>query len=616
LSTTGDVPLKWYDDFEHIGYDIEGEPVRKPAKEDLIDEFIAINENKNSWRTVFDEKTGQRVILSDRDVEYIKRLQRGILPERYDADKWFIPVATSKPDIMPTSAQPEPKSRFVPSKWEASRIRKLAYAIKKGWIKLDKEEKKKEPDFYLIWDEGTGESRSSALSLPPPKMRLPGHEESYNPPAEYLWTEEEVQAWKDTSPEERRQNFIPRKYNSLRQVPSYSNYHRERFERSLDLYLCARVKRKKPRLDMQKLMPQIPKPSELRPFPSVESLQYLGHSGRVRSVSVDPLGQWLVSGSDDKTLRLWEIRTGRCVKVWSFDSTVYSVDWNKNSELSLIAVALESQLVLVQPPTASRSQQDRTEMLFSGAAASEENPKAYVHWAAPDTASEEWADGIRQRVQYKRTKFTVKQVVWHHKGDYLATVTPEATSAPVFIHQITKRQSQSPFSKTKGKVQTVRFHPSKPFFFVATERTVRVYNLVKQNLMKKLLPGVQWISSLDIHPGGDNLLVGSYDKKACWFDMDLSVKPYKTLRYHEYCIRAVQYHSRYPLFATCSDDGTVQVFHATVYNDLLNNALIIPLKILRGHEVVDDLGVLDIAFHPAQPWIFSAGADHTIRLYV
>ena len=26
-------------------------------------------------------------------------------------------------------------------------------------------------------------------------------------------------------------------------------------------------------------------------------------------------------------------------------------------------------------------------------------------------------------------------------------------------------------------------------------------------------------------------------------------------------------------------------------------------------------GVLDCQFHPMQPWIFSAGADHLIRLY-
>lgn len=57
------------------------------------------------------------------------------------------------------------------------------------------------------------------------------------------------------------------------------------------------------------------------------------------------------------------------------------------------------------------------------------------------------------------------------------------------------------------------------------------------------------------------------------------------------------------------------MFHGMVYNDLMKNALIVPVKVLKGHKIVDDLGVLDICFHPKQPWIFSAGADHNIILW-
>jgi hypothetical protein len=39
----------------------------------------------------------------------------------------------------------------------------------------------------------------------------------------------------------------------------------------------------------------------------------------------------------------------------------------------------------------------------------------------------------------------------------------------------------------------------------------------------------------------------------------------------------------YPLFASCSDDGTAYVFHGTVYSDLNQNPLVVPLEILRGH---------------------------------
>lgn len=50
-------------------------------------------------------------------------------------------------------------------------------------------------------------------------------------------------------------------------------------------------------------------------------------------------------------------------------------------------------------------------------------------------------------------------------------------------------------------------------------------------------------------------------------------------------------------------------------SDLLQNPLLVPVKVLKGHALTQDLGVLDVAFHPTQPWLFSAGADATVRLY-
>lgn len=85
-----------------------------------------------------------------------------------------------------------------------------------------------------------------------------------------------------------------------------------------------------------------------------------------------------------------------------------------------------------------------------------------------------------------------------------------------------------------------------------------------------------------------------------WFDLDLASTPFKTLRYHKKAIRKAQFHAHYPLMSTCSDDGTVHIFHDTVYNDFIHNALIVPLKVLRGHKVTGDLGVLDTDFHPTQ----------------
>lgn len=47
----------------------------------------------------------------------------------------------------------------------------------------------------------------------------------------------------------------------------------------------------------------------------------------------------------------------------------------------------------------------------------------------------------------------------------------------------------------------------------------------------------------------------------------------------------------------------------------MTNPLIVPLKVLRAHAVTDASGVLDVAFHPSQPWLFTAGADGEAALF-
>lgn len=152
---------------------------------------------------------------------------------------WF----TNQTEIHPLSSAPEPKRRFIPSKWEEKkcvppcvpqscvpactasvcigasasfqhlsnvcncyRIVRLVRALRKGWIKAEDLKKQaplsaeqdleegpaEEPPLYLMWaDDGqVADKVANGLTyLPPPRMQLPGHEESYNPPAEYLPTD-------------------------------------------------------------------------------------------------------------------------------------------------------------------------------------------------------------------------------------------------------------------------------------------------------------------------------------------------------------------------------------------------------------------------------------------
>nr|XP_046217636.1 ribosome biogenesis protein bop1-like isoform X1 [Oncorhynchus gorbuscha] len=613
-NTVGNVPMEWYQDYPHIGYNLDGKKIFKPIRnKDELDEFLDKMENPDYWRTVHDKTTASDIRLTDEQVDLVHRLQKGQFGDvNFNEYEPSVDFFTNEVMIHPVTNRPQDKRSFIPSLIEKAKVSKLVHAIKMGWIKPRKP-KETTPQYYDLWakEDPNAILGRHKMHVPAPKMRLPGHEESYNPPPEYLLTEEERLVWEQQDAEDRKLPFLPQKHSCLRAVPAFSRFIHERFERCLDLYLCPRQRKMRVNVNPEDLIPKLPKPKDLQPFPTTMSLVYRGHTSLVRSISASPTGQWLVSGSDDFTVRFWEVNTGRCMKTLEVGGAVKSVAWNPNPAVCLVAVCFERTVLLLNPSLGDRLVVSSTDQLITAYEPPEEDKEQAVTWALSEGL--EHNKGHRLTLTHPKA---VKQVVWHGKGDYLSSIMPDNSSnLQVLIHQVSKRRTQNPFRKNKGLVQCVSFHPLRPYFFVATQRYVRVYNLIKQELTKKLMTNCKWISSMAIHPGGDNLICGSYDCRLAWFDLDLSTKPYKMLRHHKKALRGVAYHRNYPLFASGADDGSVIVCHGMVYNDLLQNPLIVPVKVLKGHQITNDLGVLDVTFHPTQPWVFSSGADTTIRLF-
>jgi len=119
-----------------------------------------------------------------------------------------------------------------------------------------------------------------------------------------------------------------------------------------------------------------------------------------------------------------------------------------------------------------------------------------------------------------------------------------------------------------------------------------------------------------VHPSGDHILCGSYDKRLCWWDTDLSTKPHRILRSHTKAIRSVAFHRSYPLCASASDDGAVHVYHSMVFNDMNQNVRIVPVNILNGTPSASSgVGVLQCCYHPTQPWLVTSCADGSMLLW-
>ncbi|KAE8382839.1 eukaryotic translation initiation factor 3 subunit I [Aspergillus bertholletiae] len=64
---------------------------------------------------------------------------------------------------------------------------------------------------------------------------------------------------------------------------------------------------------------------------------YTGHQGAIWTVDVSPNTILLATGSADNTVRLWNVKTGECVKVWDFPTAVKRVEFTPDGS-RLLAV--------------------------------------------------------------------------------------------------------------------------------------------------------------------------------------------------------------------------------------------------------------------------------------
>ncbi|KAI3420260.1 hypothetical protein GPALN_003576 [Globodera pallida] len=665
-NTIGNIPVQWYSDYGHVGYSLSGDKIAKSsAKTDEIDAFLQKEEDTDYWRRVFDRQSGQQVALTDQQVEKLNAIAANRFPEiGYNPYPPFLDIFSSVREIHPISNRPPDKRSFVPSADERRIVGRMVHAIKMGWLKRKESPNDAGGDdgqrIYDLWDDDGGEQRKSGLEmarirmhLPAPKVKPPGHAESYNPPPEYLFDDDESRKWEETEPEKRRMNFIPQKFDALRKVPFYEHFYEERIERCMDLYLAPRQRKMRLNVDPKQLLPDLPNPKDLQPFPTTLAFYLRGHSGQVRALAVEPdIGEILLSGAADSTVRVWMLPSGKCLRIFEMPSPVTCVAFCPNPSRTLALVSCECDLVTVlNVESGDRLAVSDTRQFI-----------AQIEFGVENTAGVMWKQFNDKKMNGVQLKMTdkIRNVSWHKRGDYFATVGFEHTAGAVVIHQLSKGNSQKPFTKRKGVVQSVLFHPNKALFFVGTRQHIFIYDLVKCELVRQLSAGTKWLSCMQLHRGGENLFVGGLDRTFAWLDLELSSKPWKKLSNHQSAIRSLACHGRYPLVATVSDDATAIVYHARVSTDLMRDNELVPVKRLFGHKFLakreldklrkstkpeeeeekaaegkgrdeegegeqnekagtalsnERLAILCAVFHPTQPWLFTSGADGQIALF-
>ena len=615
LVRTGDVPENWYDGMEHVGYDINSNKVLKNPEEDEVEKFIKKANDKNWWREIYDSKNNSSVYLSDKDLEIINRIRQGkFANKKVGEDDYFeddLPY-----QIHPMSNQIPSKKKFGFSRNEQKTINRLVYLYKNGLMPMEKP-KKVEQKIYDIWefeDEQDLSQYRPGFGYQIPRRDLPDNEESYNT-------------------KDNKDGGI------LRRIPRYDNLIEEELERCCDLFLSARTIRKKLDLKENDVLPDLPKPEELRPFPTKECMVYKGHESSIRDICCDPNGNVLISADNGNLVFFWDILTGKIITKFDLKEKVRKININKF--LKLIVICTETHIFFILPKYLEKKYKEEILTLvkekiypkiIENKVAKEDNKggekennnnitinDSFV-WHIPKSDSKKEKQGILFYMKW--TQGVIKNLVWHNKGDYFGTLSKNSQGkTQVYIHSLTKMTHQLPISHIKGNANCISFHPNKPYFIVATNSNIFVYNLQKQELSRKFISNLNTINRISIHKNGNDLIAGDKSGKVAWFQLELSSKPFKLMDYHQDKIKSVEFNNSFPLFLSCSRNGKLVVYYGKVNEEELVDPLIVPLKVLKintNDTESNNKGnklFTCACFHPNQIWIFSGGEDGKIRMW-
>ncbi|KAF5373835.1 hypothetical protein D9758_000999 [Tetrapyrgos nigripes] len=288
-----------------------------------------------------------------------------------------------------------------------------------------------------------------------------------------------------------------------------------------------------------------------------------GHEDQVRSVAFSPDGARIVSGSSDRTVRIWDAQTGAAIG----EPLQGHEDWVQSVAFSPDGAKIVS------------GSYDRTVRIWDAqtGTAIGEPLQGHEHWVQSVAFSPDGA-----RIVSGSSNRTVR--IWNAQ-------TGTAIGEPLQGHE--------------DEVRSVAFSPDGARIVSgSSDRTVRIWDAQTGTAIGEPLQGHEhWIQSVAFSPDGARIVSGSSDSTVRVWDAQTGTAIGELLQGHEDEVRSVVFSPDGARIVSGSYDRTVRIWDAQT-----GTAIGEPLQ---GHE--DQ--VQSVAFSPDEARIVSGSSDRTVRIW-
>jgi ribosome biogenesis protein ERB1 len=132
VNIVGDIPLEWYDEFDHIGWTSTGEKVIPKERPNALDEIIRRSTDPDWWRRIYDKYAGEYRTLTSDDLDLIDRIRTGrVALHDFQLYQPFRETPDPVHKIHPVTNFIRRKGGFVPSKATLYRVQQFIAEIRR-----------------------------------------------------------------------------------------------------------------------------------------------------------------------------------------------------------------------------------------------------------------------------------------------------------------------------------------------------------------------------------------------------------------------------------------------------------------------------------------------------
>ncbi|MGI2907547.1 nSTAND1 domain-containing NTPase [Tolypothrix sp. VBCCA 56010] len=291
---------------------------------------------------------------------------------------------------------------------------------------------------------------------------------------------------------------------------------------------------------------------------------FKGHTVRVLSVSFSPNGKTIASISADETIRIWDVNSGRVIKIL-------------NNSVSFLPITMEQLGSVSFSPDgkilASASWDNTVKLWDINSGTEIKTLKGHTGW--------------------------VNSVSFSPDGKILASASSDKT---VKLWDINSGTEIKNLQGHTSSVTSVSFSPDgKTLASASADETVRLWDINSGGVINTFQGHTSIVTSVSFSPDGKTLASASWDQTIKLWDINSGTE-IQTFKGHTDFVNSVSFSSDGETLASASRDNTVKLWN-------INSSRVI--QTFEGHTG----RVNSVSFSPDGKTLTSASDDNTVKLW-